>query len=231
MRILLTIAIVLTVAHHPAWSGERFDAGSDPARRLAPLDSYDARGPAQSDEIQRAEFRSSGAARHSVRQAAGQTPDELSQQLPGIKPIREIELQDAESEQVTPPDYARSWLASQAKQHHLLGTSREWPISDYRWAAPGVLYHPLYFEEVNLERYGYTCGVLQPAVSSAHFFGNVLLLPYHLLETPPHSCVSALGYARPGNCAPYYHSRLLPVSWAGAAAEVGTVAGLILLIP
>jgi hypothetical protein len=62
-------------------------------------------------------------------------------------------------------------------------------------------HQPIYFEDMNLERCGLSCGCcLQPAVSGLHFFGSVALLPYKLLVSPPCSCVYP-----PGECGPGCH--------------------------
>jgi hypothetical protein len=51
-------------------------------------------------------------------------------------------------------------------------------------------YHPLYFEDPNLERCGYSQGCLcQSAISGFQFYGNVALLPIKMLLLPPCSCV------------------------------------------
>jgi hypothetical protein len=165
-----------------------------------------------------------------VEPAAGETP-ELSQPLPNIKPIGQVNLPTSSGELITPPDHARPWLASQPTVMHVTGTSRDWAVFEFRWAATAVAYHPLYFEEVNLERYGYSHGLLQPAVSTAHFFGNLLTLPYHVVDTPPCECVYSLGYYRPGDCAPYYHPGCLPLNPCATAAEAATIVAMILVLP
>ncbi len=156
---------------------------------------------------------------------------ELDRAVPEIKPMNQIDLRIGPANQLTPPDYAEPWIQNQGTLHHVLGTSRDWPTLDYRWAASAIGYHPLYFEDVNLERYGYSYGCLQPAVSYAHFFGNVMLWPYHLVEHPPCECVYSLGHARPGSCAPYYRPRWLPIDPHAATIEAATIAGAILIIP
>ena len=51
-------------------------------------------------------------------------------------------------------------------------------------------YHPLYFEDPNLERCGYSKGCLcQPLVSGFQFYGNVALLPIKMLLIHPCSYV------------------------------------------
>ena len=165
-----------------------------------------------------------------VHTVGGEEPD-LSEPLPDIKPTGQIDLIVTRDDRTTPPDYAGPWLKQQGIVPHTTGTSRDWPTVDYRWAAPAVAHHPLYFEDVNLERYGYVYGCLQPAVSCAHFFGNVALLPYHVVQDPPCECVYSLGYARPGSCVPRYHPRWLPGDLHAAGGEAAAIAGLILLIP
>ena len=81
-----------------------------------------------------------------------------------------------------------------------------------------MCYGPLYFEETNLERYGYSQIYLrpvQPLVSSAHFYGAAFTLPCLLVAEPPQECVYTLGEYRPGSCVPFrwnspYFSLALP---------------------
>jgi len=76
------------------------------------------------------------------------------------------------------------------------------PIT-YTWTASGLCHKPLYFEDVQLERYGHMCGPwLQPFASGAHFFLTVPILPYKMGLELPNECRYTLGYYRPGNCAP-----------------------------
>ena len=114
---------------------------------------------------------------------------------------------------------------------HLLNVQRGWANSCYAWTAPALAHRPLYFEEVNLERYGLTrCGRLQPIASGAHFFGNALILPYHVGAVPAHRCIYTLGHYRPGSCVPY-RRHWPPVSLAGAANQGLTVTTLFFAIP
>ncbi len=70
------------------------------------------------------------------------------------------------------------------------------------WSAPNFRHRPLYFEEVNLERYGNELR-FQNVVSAAHFFSSAALLPYKWGQTPCRCCITTLGYRRPGDCVPY----------------------------
>lgn len=107
---------------------------------------------------------------------------------------------------------------------------REWLNYSYFWEAPAFYNRPLYFQEVNLERYGYNWGVLQPVVSGAWFYVKIPLLPYMMTVHPPRECVYSLGYYRPGSCVPYQ------INWPearldAAIVEATFITGLCFLIP
>ena len=79
-----------------------------------------------------------------------------------------------------------------------------WPMFCYQWDATCFCHQPLYFEEINLERYGYQCDCcLQPAASAFHFFGTIPVLPYCMVAECPGDCVYTLGHYRPGDCNPW----------------------------
>ena len=108
---------------------------------------------------------------------------------------------------------------------------RSWTPMTFTWKASNLCHNPLYFEDVNLERYGHTHGpILEPFVQTAHFFGNIAVLPYKMGVHCPTECQYALGYYRPGNCAPWI-TPPVPISVKGAAVQAATMTGLILLIP
>ena len=108
---------------------------------------------------------------------------------------------------------------------------RCWSPVTYRWTASKLYHKPLYFEEVDLERYGHSWGpCLQPLVSGAHFFTRLPVLPYCIGYTPPCECQYALGYYRPGNCAPYLIPAV-PVSTRAAFSQAGAAVGTAFIIP
>jgi hypothetical protein len=108
---------------------------------------------------------------------------------------------------------------------------RDFVASTMTWKASALCHKPLYFEDVQLERYGHTRGpFVQPFVSGAHFFANVALLPYKMGINPPHECQYTLGYIRPGSCAPWMHQPF-PLSARGAATATGFYTGANFLIP
>ena len=108
---------------------------------------------------------------------------------------------------------------------------RDWVGSTYAWHASALCHKPLYFEEVQLERYGHTAGPFkQPLLSGAHFFGSLVVLPYKMAINPPTECQYALGYYRPGCCAPW-HIPPVPLSVRAALVEAGVIIGGIAIIP
>ncbi|MDX1945780.1 MAG: hypothetical protein SFU86_10320 [Pirellulaceae bacterium] len=109
--------------------------------------------------------------------------------------------------------------------------SRHWIPATFAYTASSLCHKPLYFEQVQLERYGHTAGpIRQPLISGAHFFVSLMALPYNMAISPPHECEYALGYYRPGSCAPWMIPPV-PLSVRGAVAETAFVVGGIYLIP
>ncbi len=109
--------------------------------------------------------------------------------------------------------------------------SRGWMPSTVAWHASALCHKPLYFEQVQHERYGHSAGPFrQPWIDGAHFFGSAIMLPYKMALDPPWECEYALGYYRPGSCAPY-HIPPFPFSPRAAMAQAGFVVGGIYVIP
>lgn len=108
-----------------------------------------------------------------------------------------------------------------------------WASHDKQWAATNMYHRPLYFEQINLERYGYTMGeCVQPILSGAHFFLVIPALPYKMAVAPQRTCVYTLGHYRPGSCVPrQVHWPQTGIDGAGAVAEAATALSLIFLIP
>ncbi len=96
---------------------------------------------------------------------------------------------------------------------------RDFAPTLFTWKAASTCHKPLYFEDVQLERYGHSWNpVIQPFMSGAHFFVSVPLLPYKMGLRPYNECVYTLGYYRPGSCAPYMFEPI-PLSLRAAVWE------------
>ncbi len=99
---------------------------------------------------------------------------------------------------------------------------RHWAPVTFTWKASAQCHKPLYFEDVQLERYGHSWNpVVQPFMSAGHFFVSVPLLPYKMGLTPPCECMYTLGYYRPGDCAPYMIEPIPLSLRAGAFQALG----------
>ena len=140
-------------------------------------------------------------------------------------------LKDEDGQQLElPENAARTLFSKQAPIRHRVGQSREWSVTAYEWQPTEFCHGPLYFEEINLERYGNEFCYLQPAISSVHFFGTLPLLPYKTAADSPIDCIYELGHFRPGNLIPFRHHRI-PFDFWAALYQGGVVTGLLYAIP
>ena len=124
-----------------------------------------------------------------------------------------------------------SAAAKRALPPAYLNFDRGWVSQMYLWQSANICHHPLYFEDAMLERHGHRyISCLQPAVSGAKFFGEIVLLPYTMTLHPPCECRYALGHFRAGSCAPDLKDTL---PWSRHAALVQSLAatGIIVGLP
>jgi len=129
--------------------------------------------------------------------------------------------------------YITAWwrLPAECPLGGLRTQERTWLASSFSYQASAICHKPLYFEEVQVERYGHTAGpVRQPIISGCHFVMNLALLPYRMGINPPTECQYALGYYRPGSCAPWMIPPF-PLSLRGAASETAAALGIIAILP
>lgn len=104
------------------------------------------------------------------------------------------------------------------------------PIT-FTWKASALCHKPLYFEDVQLERYGHSvCPIFQPAISGVRFWLTIPILPYLMGTYPPNECIYDLGYYRPGSCAPHM-LQPIPISLRGGLIQAGTTVGFFYLFP
>ncbi len=103
--------------------------------------------------------------------------------------------------------------------------TRSFPANTYHWEAPNLWHYPLYFEDVDLERYGHSRPwYIQPFYSTARMSGQLLMGPYQMALLPPWKKDYALGYYRPGRCVPYRYEQV-PWNARAAAVQAGAVTG------
>jgi len=157
-----------------------------------------------------------------------------------LPPIGAVTIDIRPSEGELPLDCARTKLPARGQVSPGGPECRPWPQILYPWEATSYCHRPLYFEEVNLERYGYTwcdhrCGgvpaaLVQPVLSGAHFFATVPLLPYKMTVDPAYGCIYTLGHYRPGSPVPHQIHRI-PLRAVPAGVEGVAITGLIFAIP
>ncbi|MEM8864143.1 MAG: hypothetical protein AAGF31_01195 [Planctomycetota bacterium] len=161
--------------------------------------------------------------------------------LPELNPIESVSVdltpkpETIDGEQTStelPPNLARQQFGSYAEATQ---GGNEWvrfAVQDYLWNSPASRHKPLYFEQINLERYGsHMCGNCWASfAATGHFFGSALSLPYQLAAQPPRECIYTLGHYRPGNCNPHFVHLSRP-RLKGFAAQGAAVAGFVLLFP
>ncbi|HTN76933.1 MAG TPA: hypothetical protein VL096_16860 [Pirellulaceae bacterium] len=105
------------------------------------------------------------------------------------------------------------------------------------WDAYGQLvlssdfcHQPLYFEDVNLERYGRSHGIFQPVISAVRFYTAVPSLPYKMVAEPPNVCMKDNSRWPAGAIAPR-HRNLPPFDIKAGVVEAAVIVGLILIFP
>ncbi len=157
------------------------------------------------------------------------TARSLSEGMPEpIKPISSLGTNITPEGGRLPTDYATTALPAQRVAAPRQSSDGAW--TGFHWEAPGTSHRPLYFENVPLERHGYSLGLAQPFASAAHFVGNTAILPYRMAAEPTGVPIYTLGHERPGTPTPLRYYRP-PLSVRGGIAQAGAVTGLIFLLP
>jgi hypothetical protein len=115
--------------------------------------------------------------------------------------------------------------------HEELYAGRDFTPTTFTWTASALCHKPLYFEQIELERYGHTPGpILEAPMAGVKFAADLATLPYKMGINPPNECRYALGYYRPGNCAPWIIPPV-PLSLRGAIFQATAVTGVSWIIP
>lgn len=148
----------------------------------------------------------------------------------GLRPIGEVGVDIRPEVGELPTNYAAPRFARVGEMREPPGAKRDWRMYNFNWECKGLCYGPLRFQEVNLERHGYSLGLAQPAVSAAHFFATLPLLPYKMTVNKARDCQYCLGYYRPGSYAPFQRNRM-PLRLDGAMVELLTITGTVFVLP
>ncbi|MDX1947208.1 MAG: hypothetical protein SFU86_17540 [Pirellulaceae bacterium] len=155
-----------------------------------------------------------------------------------VKTLREISIDitppklvnDDGQRMAAPPDYAAERFAEIPVRDGDDRFEREY---DFVPSPAGLefCYQPLYFEELNVERYGRNFGLLQPVVSTAHFYSRIPLLPYMAIARPARQCTYHNHWTLPGYRVPWWEKQPPIVDANAAAFEICVAYGVILLLP
>lgn len=158
------------------------------------------------------------------------TPGSYERIDTGWKPIGTVSASILPPAGTMPANLAEPVFARAGTVVAPINEDHNWPTLSYAWQASAVPHNPLYFEDVNLERYGYSRGILQPWISGGRFFLNVVFLPYHVVAEPPRTIEYPLGYCRPGDRAPPVR-QIKPIKLTALAAEAAFVVGMVIILP
>jgi hypothetical protein len=107
---------------------------------------------------------------------------------------------------------------------------RHFAPTHFMWMASNLYHRPLYFEDVQLERYGQVkCNEWCQAAESLGKFGvQLAALPYQVALDYPWAKRYSLGYYRPGDCAPKLHYQV-PLNCKAAVTATAFYTGIVFL--
>ena len=106
-----------------------------------------------------------------------------------------------------------------------------WQWSQYSFAPPNTFSHPLYFEDVMLERHGHErFPLLQPLVSGGKLLATFPMLPYLMTVQKPWEVEYKLGHFRSGDPV-YPYLQRPPYERRAALVQAAATSGLIFVWP
>lgn len=107
----------------------------------------------------------------------------------------------------------------------------DYPLRQVTYVSGYVVHRRLHFEEKNSERYGWDLGIIQPLISAAYFYKDVLLWPNSLASGVAYGFWDTnMGKCLPGSPTPYY---LYPpgLTITGSVVEGLVITGTAFVIP
>ena len=123
---------------------------------------------------------------------------------PGIEQLFKLDSEKTMEERIkqqsvqrNAPNSHREGFPDKPKLSMVSYSGRRFPSGTFQTEPAYVIYHRLYFEDINTERYGWELGILQPVVSAVEFYKDVILLPFHLGSYPLNKFSCSAG---PGPC-------------------------------
>lgn len=156
-------------------------------------------------------------------------------ELPGPERLFRLDSEETlfermkqEAREATPPERLTFPEEPVLARDPYLG--RAWPLSKMIVEPSYLCHRRLYFEQLNMERYGWDLGYFGPLVSTSVFFKDVALLPYKMGTQPCRCYECSSGKCLPGDPVPLL---LYPpeLSLTGLLAEGAAIATLLVLFP
>ena len=152
-----------------------------------------------------------------LQDEAGRTSYDAQKQSAGsllrqVAISQQQDVQDREIDEIRPSlDYAWGDVDQSTLPENFTVNTDDEPMERVidsplllHWRASSLWYHPMYFEDGPLERYGHTYDAsVQNVISPAKFLVKTAMLPYSMTLRPPCSREYPLGWYRPGEIAPY----------------------------
>ncbi|MFO0927295.1 MAG: hypothetical protein U0736_09680 [Gemmataceae bacterium] len=110
-----------------------------------------------------------------------------------------------------------------------MGRGSIWPARHMIVEPHYVAYEPLFFQDINAERYGWDFGIVHPVLGAGKFYYDLALLPMHCAAWKCQTDTSA-GYCLPGDPVPF---KLYPpeITFEGTVAEIAVIAALVAIFP
>ncbi len=143
--------------------------------------------------------------------------------------VAEVPLDIRPTEGVMPESVAGPELTENANPGYLGANAGE-PMAVCSWTPWTICYRPLYFEDIALERYGCSFGIVQPGVSFVRFLATVPALPYKMTVHRPRSCVCSNGFSRCGDVPPPGYG-VRKIRLDAALIEAAVVTGIVFILP
>jgi hypothetical protein len=161
-------------------------------------------------------------------------PAKESGRLPKVPSVESMIRPDASIERFL----SRTPTESAYENASFLNSSRcrtndeaEWFTSMAGWTAPEFYTRPLYFEQINFERYETSAPAwTRPALSYVQFLGTIPVLPYKVGANEPTDRMYDVGHYPYGQVAPA-HSNWGKLSKRGMLLQGAATTGLIFFIP
>ena len=161
-------------------------------------------------------------------------PTKESGGLPKVPTVESMVRPDASIKRLL----SRTPTESAYEKASLLNSSRfrtkdeaEWLTSMAGWTAPEFYTRPIYFEQINFERYETSAPAwTRPAISYAQFLGTIPVLPYKVGANEPTSRMYTVGHYPYDQVTPA-HSNWGKLSKKGMLLQGAATTGLIFFIP